>query len=177
MTHRIDPATFAHVFPFRHTFSGDVPNDLPIGAKVRCYHSCLRTGYHATASNPQGLHWSADYDHFVMPNGQWYSLVGKRLQMVCGGTITENGWNAYWGWTVRWHGDCGLYHRYAHMSQKSGLVVTRRYPKANGVGYVGSTGNASGPHLHQEDSAGNARDPRNDPATYYNKNHFASIAT
>jgi murein DD-endopeptidase MepM/ murein hydrolase activator NlpD len=74
--------------------------------------------------------------------------VGTPIRAVADGVIVAAGWGGAYGWrTIVRHSD-GTETWYAHMSTQ-----TRRSGKVKAgqmIGRVGSTGNATGPHLHLE---------------------------
>ena len=146
------------------------PNVASRGGKVYCYTSCLRTGYHTSASNPRGFHWAQDFSQYYLSG--WHNLVGQVIALPIGGVVTENSWNDYWGWSSRIRGDDGNFWRFAHLKYKPGWNVGQRVSKGYKFGYVGETGNAHGPHLHVEVSDGVSRDPRFDPHAAFNPTHF-----
>lgn len=172
MTHLLETQAFHYDQPFESIAAK--------GGKVRGYDSCLRTGYHPTSTNPRGFHWSQDFDHYRTASGLWVSLAGAVINVICAGTVIENGWNAYWGWYTRIAGVDGHNQLYAHLMRKPGWVPGRVVPRHYRFGYVGRTGNASGYHLHLEmqvrHGRGAARDPRYDPFHIFNARNFpASI--
>ena len=74
---------------------------------------------------------------------------GSPVQASGAGTVVSAGWAGGYGiLVVVAHGN-GLESRYAHLSQ---LAVASGQSVAEGqvVGYVGSTGRSTGPHLHYE---------------------------
>lgn len=90
----------------------------------------------------------------VMPaghhNGQDYAAgAGALIQAAHAGTVTYNGWDdAGGGWMVKIDGP-GYATLYLHMRERSPLVHVGQYVGVGvGIGYVGSSGNSTGPHLH-----------------------------
>lgn len=66
------------------------------------------------------------------------------------GTILEAGWNNSYGWyAIIDHGG-GWWTRYAHLHLKPDYSVGDFIAAGQMVGYIGSTGNSTGPHLHYE---------------------------
>ena len=76
-------------------------------------------------------------------------IYGKAIVAADGGTVTYAGWNDSYGYCVFIDHGNGYETRYAHMSAlgtDTGAVVGQ----GEIIGYVGSTGNSTGPHLHFE---------------------------
>jgi murein DD-endopeptidase MepM/ murein hydrolase activator NlpD len=78
-----------------------------------------------------------------------YGINGRPIYASRGGVITYAGWYGAGGWTVKIdHGD-GFSTVYMHMSDY--IVSAGDYVAAGQtIGYVGSTGGSTGPHLHFE---------------------------
>jgi murein DD-endopeptidase MepM/ murein hydrolase activator NlpD len=76
---------------------------------------------------------------------------GTPVRAVGDGMILEAGWNGAYGKTIDLKHDATYLSRYAHLDRfaegiKPGVTVT----KGQLIGFVGSTGRATGPHLHFE---------------------------
>ncbi len=76
---------------------------------------------------------------------------GTPVRAVGDGTIAEAGWNGSYGKAIDITHDSTYMSRYAHLDSfapgiKAGATVT----KGQIIGYVGSTGRSTGPHLHFE---------------------------
>lgn len=75
--------------------------------------------------------------------------TGTPIHAVAGGTITETGWaGAYGNRTVETLPD-GTELWYAHQV-RFGSTVGEKVTEGQVIGYVGSTGNTTGPHVHLE---------------------------
>jgi len=76
--------------------------------------------------------------------------TGTPIYAAAAGTVTEATWNAggYGYYIIIDHGG-GLKTRYAHLS-KFATRVGDQVAKGQNIGFVGSTGNSTGPHLHFE---------------------------
>lgn len=104
----------------------------------------LNRHYILTAGFGQsGSRWSSNH------TGQDFSVpTGTPVHAVAAGTITEAGWDHFYGWhTVIRHQD-GTETWYCHLSQfkrRSGQVRPGEV-----IALSGNTGNSSGPHLHFE---------------------------
>jgi murein DD-endopeptidase MepM/ murein hydrolase activator NlpD len=85
--------------------------------------------------------------------------AGSPVFATAEGTVTLADWSGGYGLLVEIDHGAGLDTRYAHLSS---LAVTegQRVRKGHVLGFVGSTGNSTGPHLHYEvRMAGEAVDP------------------
>jgi murein DD-endopeptidase MepM/ murein hydrolase activator NlpD len=76
---------------------------------------------------------------------------GTPVRAVGDGVISEAGWNGSYGKAIDVKHDAIYMSRYAHLDSfapgiRSGVSVT----KGQVIGYVGSTGRSTGPHLHFE---------------------------
>ncbi|MET8178087.1 transglycosylase family protein [Streptomyces sp. NPDC005336] len=99
----------------------------------------------STAYRAAGSSWSSDYHTGVdFPGG-----VGTSVKAVGAGHVVSAGWADAYGYEVVIRHPDGKYSQYAHLSQLS----VRAGQNVNGgqrIGRSGSTGNATGPHLHFE---------------------------
>ena len=76
---------------------------------------------------------------------------GTPVRAVGDGVVTEAGWNGGYGKAIDIKHDSIYLSRYAHLASfapgiRTGVTVTR----GQVIGFVGSTGRATGPHLHFE---------------------------
>jgi murein DD-endopeptidase MepM/ murein hydrolase activator NlpD len=74
---------------------------------------------------------------------------GDTISATAAGTVTKAGWQGGYGNMVEIDHGNGLITRYGHMSKLNvavGDVVTR----SQIIGFIGSTGRSTGPHLHYE---------------------------
>lgn len=92
---------------------------------------------------------------------EWWGYYGHRaLDLAIGnwtpiyaassGTVTASGWIGTYGYAVFIDHGGGLSTRYAHMIQPPNVRVGNWVSAGQVIGYVGSTGNSTGPHLHFE---------------------------
>ncbi len=99
--------------------------------------------------------------------------TGTKIQAVGTGTVVEAGWGGAYGNNIVIKMSDGKYTHYAHLSQ---ISVTKGQPvKARQqIGFSGSTGNSSGPHLHFEARTGPAYGSDIDPVAYL-RSHGLSL--
>lgn len=125
------------------------------------------------AANQWGLPIDAGVYHltgrFNQVSGLWATVhtgldfacpTGTPIHAVAGGVITEVGWaGAYGNRTVETLPD-GTELWYAHQS-RFGATVGEKVTEGEVIGYVGATGNTTGPHVHLEvrPGAGDPVDP------------------
>jgi murein DD-endopeptidase MepM/ murein hydrolase activator NlpD len=85
---------------------------------------------------------------------------GTPVSSVADGTVTLAGWNGGMGKCVKVRHAGGVTTTYGHLSRIGALRVGERIEQGRVIGYVGSTGRATGPHLHFEiDRNGRHVDP------------------
>ena len=75
--------------------------------------------------------------------------IGTPIYATADGTISRSGWASGYGKLVIINHGNGIESRYAHMSARS-VNDGEAVKKGDIIGYVGSTGNSTGPHLHYE---------------------------
>ena len=76
---------------------------------------------------------------------------GTPVRAVGDGMITEAGWNGAYGKAIDIKHDSTYTSRYAHLDSFAvGIHTGSTVTKGQIIGYVGSTGRATGPHLHFE---------------------------
>ena len=90
--------------------------------------------------------------HRVMPHQgtDFRAPVGTPLMAAADGTVTFRGWGGATGNLVRLeHSQLGLETGYAHMVRfEPGISVGSRVRVGQVIGYAGTTGRSTGPHLH-----------------------------
>lgn len=74
---------------------------------------------------------------------------GTPIRAVGDGTITFAGWNGPYGYMVKMRHNSTYSTNYAHMS-KMAVKTGNKVKQGDVIGYVGSTGFSTGPHLHYE---------------------------
>jgi murein DD-endopeptidase MepM/ murein hydrolase activator NlpD len=74
--------------------------------------------------------------------------VGTPVRAVAGGTVTRAGWDGGYGISVRVQHEAGYMTMYNHLSRvRGGIRPGARVAQRQVIGYVGSTGLSTGPHL------------------------------
>ncbi len=85
--------------------------------------------------------------------------TGTPIQAAQSGTVSRSGWGGGYGYVVYVDHSDGSQTRYAHMSNMN-VDVGASVSQGQVIGWVGSTGASTGPHLHFEiRQAGNSIDP------------------
>jgi murein DD-endopeptidase MepM/ murein hydrolase activator NlpD len=74
---------------------------------------------------------------------------GTTIIAPSAGRVTKVGWENGYGLTVEISHGYGISTRYAHMS-RTGVAVGQTVRRGDRLGFVGSTGLSTGPHLHYE---------------------------
>lgn len=97
-----------------------------------------------------GLRYIQAFDTYTGHRAIDYAApLGTPIRSVGDGTITFAGWNGSYGYMVSVRHNGTYSTNYAHMSR---MAVKRgdRVKQGQVIGYVGSTGFSTGPHLHYE---------------------------
>lgn len=139
--------------------------------------STVSTGNSAASSSGTWMMWpsyttylTSPYGYRVNPVSGIYKLhagcdigasYGTSIYAAAAGTVIQAGWNGGYGYCVMVNHGNGYTTLYAHMSS---IAVSSGQSVSMGqtLGYVGSTGNSTGPHLHFEvraSSTGGTIDP------------------
>ena len=74
---------------------------------------------------------------------------GDIINATAGGTVSKAGWQGGYGNMVEIDHGNGLITRYGHMS-KLNVEVGETVSRGQTIGFIGSTGRSTGPHLHYE---------------------------
>lgn len=91
-------------------------------------------------------------------NGKWESHTGTdipaasgtEIHAAQGGIVTVAKWNVSYGYYCMVSHGNGRVTLYAHMRKMPSVSVGQTVTKGQVIGYVGSTGDSTGPHLHFE---------------------------
>jgi murein DD-endopeptidase MepM/ murein hydrolase activator NlpD len=77
--------------------------------------------------------------------------AGTEIMATSDGVVIHRGFDSSYGNSIQIRHPNGFVTRYAHMRAfRNGIVVGSRVKQSDVIGYVGSTGLATGPHLHYE---------------------------
>ncbi|MEV0455767.1 M23 family metallopeptidase [Catellatospora methionotrophica] len=96
---------------------------------------------------------STDSDHYGVDIA---ANSGKAIGAAYPGTVTFAGWTSGGGNSVTVSHSAGYTTRYLHMVQAPSVGAGQTVGQGQLLGYVGSTGNSTGPHLHFEIRRNNA---------------------
>ena len=75
--------------------------------------------------------------------------MGSPIHATSDGVVSEANWRGGYGLLVSLEHGAGLQTRYGHMSRLN-VAPGQRVRKGDVIGYVGSTGRSTGPHVHYE---------------------------
>lgn len=131
--------------------NGDSDYYAPDGKSMR--KAFLRTPINARISSPFNLQRRHPVLDVVRPHeGTDYAAPpGSPIKAAGNGRVQYSGWKGGYGRTiVLKHGD-NITTLYAHMSRiAKGMKTGTRVKQGETIGYVGSSGMVTGPHLHYE---------------------------
>lgn len=77
------------------------------------------------------------------------AVAGSPIRATADGVVARADWFGGYGLTVQLEHVGGVETRYGHMSRLN-VDAGQRVRKGDTIGYVGSTGRSTGPHLHYE---------------------------
>ena len=121
-------------------------------------------GYYKLSSK-YGYRWHPVYGTWRLHTGIDISssgIYGAKIVAADDGVVSLSGWNGGYGNCVVIKHNNGYSTLYAHMKSASPLRKGQSVRKGDTVGYVGSTGTSTGPHLHFEIMYnGNYQNPMN----------------
>ncbi|MFI6638324.1 peptidoglycan DD-metalloendopeptidase family protein [Streptomyces sp. NPDC050504] len=124
----------------------------------------VTTQYRASGSS-----WSSGYHTGV----DFAASSGTTVRAVGAGTVVSAGWSGAYGNEVVIRHTDGTYSQYAHLSSL-GVSSGQDVDGGDRIGYSGSTGNSTGPHLHFEIRTGPGYGSDIDPVSYL-RSHGVSL--
>ncbi len=118
-----------------------------------------------TISSKFGKRWGRNHNGIDIASNNG-TVYGATIVAADNGTVIMNQYYSGYGYYVVIDHGNGFTTHYAHMKAKSTLAIGSKVTKGKTVvGYVGASGNVTGPHLHFEiRKNGTPKDPMN----YYN---------
>ena len=146
--------------------AGEARRAAAAAAAAAAANQQYKPGYNATGAAAGSYSWpcaSSTYItskfgyriHPIFQTQKYHSGVdiaansGEPITAAAGGTITIAEYSSSYGnYVVIYHSD-GTTTLYAHMSSMA-VSAGQTVSKGDVIGYVGSTGNSTGPHLHFE---------------------------
>ena len=93
---------------------------------------------------------------------------GTPIGSATSGTVYTAGWVSGFGNAVYIQGDNGMKYIYGHMVKTPSVKTGQRVTAGQLIGYVGSTGRSTGPHLHFQVGTGWTKSNSVDPVPYLN---------
>ena len=140
----------------KETIKNSIPKIISVGTRyVPNVGSTSSWGW----PTDSGYTLSSYYGYRPMVFGStWHSGLdiagtgyGSRIYAANNGEIITRGWGGSYGWYIIINHNNGYYSLYGHMSRfEDGFDVGSTVERGQVIGYVGSTGSATGPHLHFE---------------------------
>jgi murein DD-endopeptidase MepM/ murein hydrolase activator NlpD len=103
-------------------------------------HAAIGTGYHVGGGS-----WASGYHTGV----DFLVGTGTAVHSVAAGKVVTAGWGGSYGYQIVIKHADGHYSQYGHLSQIS-VKVGQQVNEGQRIARSGSTGNATGPHLHFE---------------------------
>ena len=150
------------------SYSGDIDIDNLMGElqktvemvdEIKDYLRIQKDHYLATPkgypvggniSSPYGKRNSPFGEHLTFHSGVDISATpGAPIGATADGVVSYSGWNQNSGYLVVIEHGCGFATAYAH-NKSNAVKVGQRVKRGGTVGYVGSTGKSTGPHVHYE---------------------------
>jgi len=127
-----------------HVTATNIP---PRGTKIFSYpHESYRLtqGYGMTKYAKRGAYGGAPHNGIDVAGG-----FGAAVRSIGDGEIIANGFNSGFGnWVAIKHPPYNFVSVYGHLSAFAPLPVSTTVAKGQVIGYEGSTGNSTGPHVH-----------------------------
>lgn len=123
-----------------------VKTDIPPKSKIFSWPEddyIITQPYGSTPYSRRGAYGGAPHNGIDMTAG--YRMP---IKSIGNGRVLVSGINDGWGHWAAVHHDNGLVSLYSHFRAPSGLANGTRVQKGDTIGFEGSSGNSTGPHLH-----------------------------
>lgn len=152
----VSRATYSWMACYERCANGSYAHlDRRLDSAERYYSALCSSGGGGIASVGD-LMWPSDEGRWLTYSGHFgldiQAAYGTPIYAPADGLVIWGGpsWESTYGNIVRiYHDDLGLQTACAHMSSTA-VKTGDRVEKGDVIGYVGSTGNSSGPHIHFE---------------------------
>lgn len=119
-----------------HMAMGEMPDGMPVaGARLSSGFGMRRHPILGSYRAHRGVDYAA--------------ATGTPVRATAAGVVRKADWNGGYGLAVDLDNGKGVKTRYGHMSRLN-VSAGQRVKKGDVIGYVGSTGRSTGPHLHYE---------------------------
>ncbi|MFE7132024.1 M23 family metallopeptidase [Streptomyces sp. NPDC057638] len=113
--------------------------------KRLAYRMPVADSYVSTAYRTGGARWSSGSHSGI----DFHAAHGASVMAVGAGTVVEAGWGGAYGVNVVLRMSDGSYTQYGHLAATT-VSVGQTVAAGDRIGFAGSTGNSTGPHLHFE---------------------------
>ncbi|MEV6161807.1 M23 family metallopeptidase [Streptomyces sp. NPDC052052] len=114
-------------------------------ARLNAFRLPVAGSYVTTGYRTGGALWSSGRHSGI----DFHAAYGSSVVAVGAGTVVEAGWGGAYGNNIVLRMTDGTYTQYGHLSS-IGVFVGQRVGAGQRIGFSGSTGNSTGPHLHFE---------------------------
>ncbi|HUL36278.1 MAG TPA: M23 family metallopeptidase [Thermodesulfobacteriota bacterium] len=101
-------------------------------------------------SSPYGMRYNPFGAERIFHSGVDISATpGTPIRATADGVVSYSGWTQFSGYVVVIQHGCGFSTAYAH-NRGNAVKVGQRVKRGETVGYIGSSGKSTGPHVHYE---------------------------
>ncbi|MFF1477470.1 transglycosylase family protein [Streptomyces sp. NPDC058301] len=146
--------------PAPHKTAPHKPAPTPVTHKTAGFTAPVDAGP-STPYHKAGSSWASGYHTGV----DFPVSTGTSVRAVATGKVVEAGWGGSYGYQVVIRHADGKYSQYGHLSAVN-VRAGQQVNSGQRIGRSGSTGNATGPHLHFEIRTGPAYGSDIDPLAY-----------
>ena len=133
MSNRLD--TVRDSLERRHALASATPSIWPVAGWLTSSYGARRDPFNDEKAFHPGLDISADY--------------GAPVLATADATVLSAGMNGAYGNMIILNHGFGITTKYGHLSRMS-VTTDQHVKRGDVIGYVGSTGRSTGPHLHYE---------------------------